>query len=165
MVEENGRRSLTRADNFQVASNGNLITQDGQLVLGYQAGNQAGNAAKATQNFSVSTNLDLGAAAGTTFSSQVQVFDSLGNSYLATVTFRKSVDAASAWTPQELICEAAGFVGWVGVGSRVVRHVCEGAFRLVSVLVHRSGGTLSLWRVLCCVRRGRQRVRAYAPLL
>jgi flagellar hook protein FlgE len=97
MVEESGQRSLMRAGNFRVASNGNLVTQDGQLVLGYPAVNQAGNAAKATQNFSVSTNLDLGAAAGTTFSSQVQVFDSLGNSYLATVTYRKSVDAASAW--------------------------------------------------------------------
>jgi flagellar hook protein FlgE len=78
MVEESGQRSLMRAGNFRVASNGNLVTQDGQLVLGYPAVNQSGNAAKATQNFSVSTNLDLGAAAGTTFSSRVQVFDSLG---------------------------------------------------------------------------------------
>jgi flagellar hook protein FlgE len=97
MVEQNGQQSLTRAGNFQVASNGNLTTQDGQLVLGYPAVNQVANVTKATQNFSVSTNLDLGAAAGTTFSSQVQVFDSLGNSYLATVTYKKSVDAASAW--------------------------------------------------------------------
>jgi flagellar hook protein FlgE len=97
MVEQNGQQSLTRAGNFQVASNGNLITQDGQLVLGYPAVSQAGGAAKATQNFSLSTNLDLGAVGGTTFTSQVQVFDSLGNSHLATVTFRKSVDASTAW--------------------------------------------------------------------
>jgi flagellar hook protein FlgE len=37
MVEQNGQQSLTRAGNFQVADNGNLITQDGQLVLGYPA--------------------------------------------------------------------------------------------------------------------------------
>jgi len=54
-------------------------------------------------------------------------------------------------TPQELICEAVNLLRWVGVGSRVVRRVCEGAFRLIAVLVHRSGGRLSLCRVLCCV--------------
>jgi flagellar hook protein FlgE len=97
MVEQNGQQSLTRAGNFQVASNGNLTTQDGQLVLGYPAVNPATNVTTATQSFSVTANLDLAAAAGTTFSSQVQVFDSLGNSYLATVTYKKSVDDASAW--------------------------------------------------------------------
>ena len=49
MVEHNGQQLLTRAGNFQVASNGDLITQDGQRVLGYQAVNEP---AKATQNFS-----------------------------------------------------------------------------------------------------------------
>jgi len=97
MVEQNGQQSLTRAGNFQVADNGNLITQDGQLVLGYPAANHAANAAKATQTFSVSANLDLAASLGTTFSSQVQVFDSLGKGYLATVTYSKSYDAANAW--------------------------------------------------------------------
>jgi flagellar hook protein FlgE len=87
MVEQNGQQLLTRAGNFQVASNGDLITQDGQQVLGYTAVNQV---AKATQNFSVTTNLDAAAPPGTTFSSQIQVFDSLGHSYLATVLYKKS---------------------------------------------------------------------------
>jgi flagellar hook protein FlgE len=87
MVEQNGQQSLTRAGNFQVSNNGNLMTQDGQQVLGYVAVNQA---AKATQNFSVSANLDLAAAPGTTFTSQVQLFDSLGNSLVATVLYRRS---------------------------------------------------------------------------
>jgi flagellar hook-basal body protein len=95
MVEQNGQVSLTRAGNFQVDSNGNLITSDGQQVLGYSAVNQP---AKATQNFSVTANLDSTVPAGTTFSSQVQIFDSLGNSHLATVTYRRTVNfPINAW--------------------------------------------------------------------
>ena len=95
MVEQNGQQLLTRAGNFQVASNGNLITQDGQQVLGYQAEDQT---AKATQNFSVSGNLDSRVAPGTMFSSQVQIFDSLGNSHLATVTYTRTRDVpVNAW--------------------------------------------------------------------
>jgi flagellar hook protein FlgE len=95
LVEQNGLQSLTRAGNFQVASNGDLITQDGQQVLGYVASHQA---ARATQNFSVTANLDSAAAPGTLFSSQVQVFDSLGKSYTATVTFkRSSAVGVNAW--------------------------------------------------------------------
>ncbi len=92
MVEQNGQVSLTRAGNFQVANNGDLTTQDGQQVLGYPAVNQA---AKATQNFSVPANLDSAAAPGATFSSQVQVFDSLGSSHQATITYTNT--AANTW--------------------------------------------------------------------
>jgi flagellar hook protein FlgE len=94
MVEQNGQLSLTRAGNFQVASNGNLITADGQQVLGYPVVNQA---AKATQNFSVTANLDSTVPTGT-FSSQVQIFDSLGNSHLATVTYARTTNIPiNAW--------------------------------------------------------------------
>ena len=54
LVEQNGQKSLTRAGNFQVANNGSLITQDGASVLGYPVVNEA---AKATQNFSITANL------------------------------------------------------------------------------------------------------------
>ena len=95
MVEQNGRVLLTRAGNFQVASNGNLITPDGQQVLGYSAINQP---AKATQNFSVTANLVSTVPAGTTFSSLVPIFDSLGNSHLATVTYKRTVNfPITAW--------------------------------------------------------------------
>ena len=92
MVEQNGQMSLTRAGNFQVANNGDLTTQDGQQVLGYPVVSQS---AKATQNFSVPANLDSAAAPGATFSSQVQVFDSLGNSHQATITYTNT--AANTW--------------------------------------------------------------------
>ncbi len=35
VVEQGGVQSLTRAGNFQLSSSGNLITQDGQQVMGY----------------------------------------------------------------------------------------------------------------------------------
>lgn len=92
IVEQNGVQSLTRAGNFQVADNGDLITQDGQKVLGYQTVDQS---AKATQNFSASVNLDSTAPITTTFTSQVEVFDSLGKGYLATLTFQHS--ATNIW--------------------------------------------------------------------
>jgi flagellar hook protein FlgE len=96
VVEQNGQQSLTRAGNFQVASNGDLITQNGQQVLGYVASDQA---AKATQNFAVVGNLDSNASPGSQFSTQVQVFDSLGKSYTATITFtRTTFPGVNAWS-------------------------------------------------------------------
>src|SRR5271155_4730343 len=105
MVEQGGVQSLTRAGNFQLSSTGSLITQDGQEVLGYPAVNGVINqnssltpitipvgvneGAQATQNFSVTANLNSNATVGTTFSSPVQIFDSLGQSHQATVSYTK----------------------------------------------------------------------------
>src|SRR6202035_1137372 len=74
VVEQGGAQSLTRAGNFQLDSSGNLITQDGQQVMGYGAVNGVVNqnssltpitipvgvnqGAQATQNFSVTANLN-----------------------------------------------------------------------------------------------------------
>jgi len=100
VVEQNGVQSLTRAGNFQVSQNGDLITQDGQSVMGYPAVNGVINqnasaqpitipvgateGAQATQNISVEANLNSGAAVGTQFTTPVQVYDSLGQSHQAT---------------------------------------------------------------------------------
>jgi flagellar hook protein FlgE len=112
VVEQSGVQSLTRAGNFQLSSNGNLITQDGQQVMGYAAVNGVVNqntnltpitipvglneGAQATQNFSVTANLDSGATVGTSFSTPVQVFDSLGQSHQATVSYTKT--ATNQWS-------------------------------------------------------------------
>ena len=106
VVEQGGVQSLTRAGNFQLSSSGDLITQDGQQVMGYAAVNGVVNqnssltpitipvgvneGAQATQNFSVTTNLNSNATVGTTFSSPVQIFDSLGQSHQATVDYTKT---------------------------------------------------------------------------
>jgi len=106
LVNQNGVQSLTRAGNFQISSNGSLITQDGQQVMGYPAANGIVNqngslqpivipvgateGAQATQNFSVTTNLNSGATVGTAFTTPVTIYDSLGQSHNATVSYDKT---------------------------------------------------------------------------
>ena len=106
VVNQSGVQSLTRAGDFQLSSNGDLITQDGQQVMGYAAVNSVVNqsssltpitipvglneGAQATQNFSVTTNLNSGATAGTAFATPVQVFDSLGQSHQVTISYTKT---------------------------------------------------------------------------
>src|ERR1700733_4923656 len=112
LVEQDGQQSLTRAGNFTMANNGSLTTQDGQFVLGYPATDGMINAnttpqpitlpvgaiegAQATENISVTVNLDSEAAVGTTFTTPVEVYDSLGQSHQATITYDKT--ATNIWT-------------------------------------------------------------------
>jgi flagellar hook protein FlgE len=112
VVEQNGVQSLTRAGNFQVSQNGDLITQDGQSVMGYPAVNGVINqnasaqpitipvgateGAQATQNIAVEANLNSGAAVGTQFTTPVTVYDSLGQSHQATITYDKT--ATNTWS-------------------------------------------------------------------
>jgi flagellar hook protein FlgE len=106
VVQQGGVQSLTRAGNFQLSSSGNLITQDGQQVMGYAAVNGVVNqnsslspitipvglneGAQATQNFSITTNLNSNATVGTPYSTPVTIFDSLGQSHQATVSYTKT---------------------------------------------------------------------------
>ena len=105
VVQQNGVQSLTRAGNFQLDSSGNLTTADGQSVMGYAATNGVVNengglvaltlpvgvteAARATQNFAATVNLNASATTGTTFTTPVTMYDSLGESHSATVTYTK----------------------------------------------------------------------------
>jgi flagellar hook protein FlgE len=105
-VEQGGARSLTRADDFQLNSNGNLVTQNGQQVMGYPVVNGIVDHSapltpitipsittqwvKETTVFSVSANLDSNAAVGSKFSISLQLLDTLGQSHQATVTYTKT---------------------------------------------------------------------------
>ena len=111
LVQSGNDQALTRAGNFQLDSEGNLITQDGESVMGYGAQNgvvnlngglialqipvSANEPAKATQNVSMTTSLDATAATGTQFSSPVKLHDSLGTSQAATVTYTKT--SSTTW--------------------------------------------------------------------
>jgi flagellar hook protein FlgE len=53
-------------------------------------------AAQATQNFSLTANLNAGAAIGTPYSTPVTLYDSLGQQHTATITFTKT--AANTWS-------------------------------------------------------------------
>jgi flagellar hook protein FlgE len=112
VVQQGGVQSLTRAGDFQLDNQGNLITANGQSVMGYAASGGVVGAggslvplqlpvgetlsAQATQNFDLATNLNAGAAVGTVFPTSIQIFDSLGNSHLLTATFTKT--AQNTWT-------------------------------------------------------------------
>ena len=104
---------LTRNGAFTQNTNGNLVTADGLAVMGYPAvkgvvDNNAQLAAinipvigqvqqpQATTTFGMNANLDSAAAIGTSVPGQVQVYDSLGNSYEATVTYTKQ--ATNQWS-------------------------------------------------------------------
>ncbi|MGA9069632.1 MAG: flagellar hook-basal body complex protein [Terracidiphilus sp.] len=99
----NGSQLYTRDGNFQVSSTGTLESTQGQAVMGYLATNGVVNTSSgladlniptgqvmqpsATTSFSMTQNLDSAAAVGATATGQVQVYDSLGKSYEATVTY------------------------------------------------------------------------------
>ena len=106
LVSRDGTQALTRAGDFQLDASGNLITATGENVLGYGASGGVVNtnggltgiqlpvgateAAQATQNVSLQTSLDANAATGAVVSAPVGIFDSLGVSHAATVTYTKT---------------------------------------------------------------------------
>jgi flagellar hook protein FlgE len=103
--------SFTRDGDFSVNSQGQLVTSEGQLVMGYPAVagqvstssilgpisvNQATNIpAVATTSIQMNTNLDAAAGTGTTYSSPITVYDSLGSSHVLTVTYTNT--GANSW--------------------------------------------------------------------
>jgi flagellar hook protein FlgE len=111
VVNHDGVQSLTRAGNFQLDNTGNLITTGGESVMGYGATSGVispgatltalsvpvgqTEPAQATQNFGLTGNLDASATVGTTFSSSITMYDSLGNSHAATVSFTNA--APNTW--------------------------------------------------------------------
>lgn len=112
MVQQGEVVHLTRAGNFQLDQRGNLITAGGENVMGYGVSNGAVNLnggliplqlpvtsnepAQSTQNVSMTTSLDSTAATGTSFSSPVTLYDSLGQAQSASVTYTKT--SPTTWT-------------------------------------------------------------------
>ncbi len=111
VVEANGVQNLTRDGNFSLGAGGDLQTADGQSVLGYPAVGGALNlnapltpinipigtqeTAKPTSYIMQGANLDATAANGTSFSTSLTVYDSLGQSHAATVDYTKT--GANTW--------------------------------------------------------------------
>lgn len=111
LVQRGNTQALTRAGDFQLNSQGSLITSGGESVMGY--GVKAGaidlnggvvplqlpvntvQPAQATKNVSVPTSLDASAATGTQFTAPVQLFDSLGEGHASSVSFTKT--SATTW--------------------------------------------------------------------
>jgi flagellar hook protein FlgE len=116
LKDPTGAQLLTRDGSFSTDANGNLVTSGGQNVQGWTQTNADGTvntngaigniqiptgslrAPVATTNFQFNVNLNSAANAdGTsTFSTPVQVVDSLGNTQTLTASFTKT--GANAWT-------------------------------------------------------------------
>ena len=97
-------RYYTRAGNFSLDRDGNLVTSDGHKVLGYKIGedgeisSEVGEirvnksesvAATATSNINFKGNLDSRLKEGGTHTADTQIKDSLGNSYTIDFEFKK----------------------------------------------------------------------------
>jgi flagellar hook protein FlgE len=111
-----GNTEYTRGGNFQVNTLGQLATATGELVQGWTISGGVLNTnapvgpvtvpvgtlapPEATTTTSVDLNLDASATAGSatgSFSTSVQVYDSLGTSHIVTFNFTKSA-TANQWT-------------------------------------------------------------------
>lgn len=130
VVRGAGGNTYTRAGNFSFNSDGKLVTPDGYFVQGYTSIDATTGAVvttgqptditvppgvlqtpKATTQFRTQTNLDSSAAVGATFTTSVQIYDSLGKSHIATVLYTKT--AASSWSYEITVpsTEATGTAG------------------------------------------------------
>lgn len=112
VVQNDGEQQLTRAGNFQLNQAGNLQTTDGLSVMGYGVKNGAVDTSSplialsvptgktqlphATTQVAFTENLNSTAAVGTAVPASQLVYDSLGTSHEATVTFTKT--AANTWS-------------------------------------------------------------------
>ena len=106
VLGQGGGNLYTRDGNFTMDLNGNLITQDGQSVMGYPATNGVINTnsplipmvipigatepAQPTTTFGMTANLNATAGVGTVVPGQITLYDSLGVSHLATVNYTKT---------------------------------------------------------------------------
>src|SRR5579883_1373074 len=111
ILDNGGSTLYTRDGSFSLSANGSLTTQSGLQVMGYPATNGIVNTNGAltpiqipvgqaqqpvsTANFSMTANLDASAAVGTSVPAQITLYDSLGVSHAATVTFTKT--GAETW--------------------------------------------------------------------
>src|SRR5208337_42591 len=115
VVQSNGVTSYTRDGNFSIDQNNDLVTDEGQQVMGYPAVNGVVNTGSglsplqlgagtisppsATGNVQIQTNLNAGAAVGDPpYSTPVTIYDSLGNAHTLTFTFTKT--AENTWSYQ-----------------------------------------------------------------
>jgi flagellar hook protein FlgE len=119
VVKDANGQFYTRAGNLHLDANGFLVSDDGSKVQGYARNPATGlidpNQGLAdlnipagidnpvpTSNFEVAMNLDANAVDGTHFNTSIQVFDSLGNSHLATLSMQKHISTgatpATTWS-------------------------------------------------------------------
>lgn len=136
IVRNGATTEYTRDGSFNVDASGNLVTQGGLQVMGYPVVNgvvntnaplapiqlPVGSAEQpaGTKNLSITANLDASAAVGTQVVGQVQLYDSLGKSYNATVTFTNTGTNSWAYSialPAGAATGGANLTGTLGFNS------------------------------------------------
>ena len=110
-VSDGTAQLYTRAGNFHIDADGNLVTPTGHFIQGYSKDSVTGaidtngeltnvkipsttGNSNPTSKFELALNLDASAPTGTVFSTTVQIFDSVGEAHLASVDLIK--DSISA---------------------------------------------------------------------
>ncbi|MBE7181337.1 MAG: flagellar hook protein FlgE, partial [Terriglobus roseus] len=112
VVQNRGVQQLTRTGDFSLDASGNLVTSDGQNVMGYPADGATTNTNSSlvalkvpvgstetpnpTSNFSITGTLDSTTAVGGSFSRTQQMYDSLGQTHEVSMTFTKT--ASNQWS-------------------------------------------------------------------
>lgn len=112
VVQNASGTSYTRNGDFTTNSSGQLTTASGELVMGYPAINGVVSTDSAlapisvnqattmpgvaSTSFEMNTNLDSAAAAGTSFSTPITVYDSLGTAQTLTVNYTNT--APNSWS-------------------------------------------------------------------
>lgn len=118
----NGSSFFTRAGQFHLDKNGDMVNPAGYVLQGYEIDSDGnlGNFTDisipgerispptATENFSIDINLDNGAAVSDTFSTTVTVYDSLGNAIATNLTFTKVAAPARTWQVEGTIPPTVG---------------------------------------------------------
>lgn len=108
VVRNTAGNAYTRAGNFSLDSDGGLVTPDGFRVQGYTAVNPATGriitdgtmtdlivppgvlrSPTATSQIRTASNLDARAVTGDTYTTDVQIYDSLGATHVATITYTR----------------------------------------------------------------------------
>jgi flagellar hook protein FlgE len=134
--DQSGNTLYTRAGNFQLNANGDLVTATGQYVQGWSAQNGVVNTSgaigdisipsnalqtpSASQNMSLSVNLNAAGVVGQpsgSFSTSINVVDSLGETQTLTVNFTET--APGSWNYEVDIPGAALTSGTAGTPSAV----------------------------------------------
>lgn len=128
--DSSGGSFYTRAGQFYLDENGDMVNPDNYVVQGYEidASGNLGNLGdisipgervsppQPTQNFTFDINLDAGAATGATYSTSQSIYDSLGNAIPLTLTFTKTDPAVTprTWTVAGTVPAPNGPVAFTG---------------------------------------------------
>lgn len=135
--DQEGLFMYTRNGNFSLDKVGNVVDSQGRQVLGWNAVDgqvdpslfpeplkidlDSAMAARASSSAAYTGNLDSQAALGTTFTSEVTLYDSLGTQHRMTLTFTKVAPApgvAGAWDYAATVDGAAAGTGKLAYNSQ-----------------------------------------------